>query len=150
MNGYKDLIAEARELAESVSQNAWTLLGGTFEDYHFLCRARTLVPELCDALEKALNEVGRLQEARRWVPTSERLPDKNGQYLCVCEGPITRQYFTLLGFNKRLEDVCEYEFEGVDRGGFYDYDREAGFFENTNVSYWMPLPEPPEKEGETK
>ena len=49
----------------------------------FISRSRTLIPALCDALEKANAEIARLREAQRWIPVSERLPTERGYYLVV-------------------------------------------------------------------
>lgn len=64
-----------------------------------------------------------------WIPCSERLPNEAGKYI-VCgrwhgEKPKTW--------------ICQFIIFG-DIGGF------ANHAENPPISFWMPLPEPPEKE----
>jgi len=150
----KDLIKEARELCEKATPGPWkvklhnedygqgygettffvdidgTLLkidiADTAEKYAkysalstFIARSRSLIPELCDALEKS-----------RWIPVSERLPEREGEYLVFCEG----------------EDMynCFYE-ETVGEFGSYNdcYDPktfgyvDSVWYKNETVTHWM-------------
>ena len=61
---------------------------------------------------------------QKWIPVSERLPKKNGTYL-VC---------TIHDFY-RTKNVAKASFRS---GGFYG---QGGHW--SNVTHWMPLPEPP-------
>lgn len=63
----------------------------------------------------------------RWIPVTERLPDVGKDVLCFCRANIS----LVLGRDGNLWR------EGADR--YY----MSGF-----VTHWMPLPEPPESEGE--
>lgn len=63
---------------------------------------------------------------QQWIPVSERLPERNGEYL-VC---------TIHDFYK-TKKVAKASFRR-NRGGFYG---NGGHW--SNVTHWMPLPEPP-------
>lgn len=84
--------------------------------------------EMC-AWRKELNEDGCefYSEGNRWIPVSERLPQKNGHYLCTVTKPqyIDRIYV-------RLNYWCG-RWYGCSRG---------------EVVAWMPLPEPYKVESE--
>jgi hypothetical protein len=70
----------------------------------------------------ALNEeVERLRELTRWIPVGERLPE-----------PLV--YVPVYGSGNH----------GFERGALSQF----GLFFPEWVTHWMPLPEPPEKDGE--
>ena len=66
----------------------------------------------------------------QWIPCSERLPDKKDDYLCSYNGCA-------------VVDICEYDPDRNEWGFFYD----GGWKVVSNVTAWMPLPEP-YKEGQ--
>lgn len=68
-----------------------------------------------------------------WIPCSERLPDKNGMYLC------SQNTYDIVT-NKKLIDIStEYvEF----------YDGKWMRAKNLVVTHWQPLPEPYQPKGE--
>jgi hypothetical protein len=70
--------------------------------------------------------------AGRWIPVSERLPDKEGSYL-VCS---TRNSVYVTHFH-------------TDRYFKNGYFRLAGFAVrgDSKITHWMPLPEPPKGEN---
>lgn len=74
-----------------------------------------------------------------WISVKEKLPKKNGKYLCCCGN----KYIRLLGFARSLYSVDRYTFANEHRSGFYDYDSEYGYYEWSGVTHWMPLPELP-------
>ena len=73
-------------------------------------------------------------EVPRWIPVTERLPEKGGDYLCYC----------------CIDGHIEYPFSMVLR--YYIVDENPHFqhecAHGLNVTHWMPLPTPP-KEGNT-
>lgn len=74
-----------------------------------------------------------------WVEVKERLPDKNGRYLCVLD-VWGHKHIIVLGFTLNLQEFDELDFKGATGAGFYDYDSEYGYFQRSNVTHWMPLP----------
>ena len=79
----------------------------------------------------------------KWIPVAERLPADGLASVLVCCGSPYRPYYDIARFAICLEDVDEFDFEGQKRSGFYSYDREYGYYEMSDVTHWMPLPEPP-------
>ena len=79
-----------------------------------------------------------------WTSVKERLPDKNGIYLCCYNAGGNHWYFMIKSFALDLESICSHDFYNMKRPGWYDFDFEYGHFERENIEYWMPLPEPPE------
>lgn len=129
-----DLITEARELCERATPGPWesgsygaVCLKSGFKlgniegsgNADFIARSRTLIPELCDALEKAEAEIARLREAQRWIPVTGRLPERHQTVLAHYEsGKITTDFYGNRGWT---------------------------FLNYGEVTHWMPLPEPPGK-----
>ena len=77
----------------------------------------------------------------RWIPVTERLPEKAGDYLCVCdEGE--EPCIVIIQYNDEQEafghEAAVYDPDSL---GFVDTE-----FEKWNVTHWMPIPEPPEVE----
>ena len=71
-------------------------------------------------------EVAALKERTRWIPVSERLPEKDGFYNVVMNGGVWGE-----------PDVWS-----ATSCGFYDgmWDEDG-----TTITYWMPLPEAPKE-----
>lgn len=66
---------------------------------------------------------GTLAERTQWISVKDRMPDKDGKYLCVWQG------------------------RSIDTGMFTNgHFRLYGEVKDKLVSHWMPLPKPPEKE----
>jgi hypothetical protein len=82
----------------------------------------------------------RLEDAHRWIPVYERLPEEGGDYLTTVKGIVSNRY-EILSFTKNLYKVDEYDFPDKKEPGWYFLDREYGFIEETDVIAWMPLPE---------
>ena len=68
-------------------------------------------------------------EGSRWIPVEERLPEENGRYLCCVKS------YAFPGYS--YWNILRY-----DKDGFH----ESGIYED-GVTHWMPLPEPPGKDG---
>ena len=70
----------------------------------------------------------------KWIPVTERLPDNDGEYL--------------VRFDNKAITNTEYE----SKYGSFGYwlaimwDEDADWYPYTNVTHWMPLPEPPKGE----
>jgi hypothetical protein len=104
-------------------------------------------------IEEALNIIDSLPTADvvpvEWISVKNRLPEKEGQYLCASYYKTTDSWHTnLYWFSKDLYKFNDLDFsdkKGV--SGFWDSDSEWGCCHHENVTHWMPLPEPPKKEG---
>jgi hypothetical protein len=89
-------------------------------DAAFIARSRTLIPELCDALEKA--------EAVMWIPITERLPEQHVDVLvCGTEAINNVKYLCVV--------KC------LDGNVFRPLSAPS-----VTWTHWMPLPAPPENE----
>ena len=69
----------------------------------------------------------------RWIPVTERLPEKNGKYLCN-----VKRFGQYAGMQYYYVDVLVFQ--------------EDSFFEDgigtERVTHWMPLPTPPKEDAE--
>lgn len=84
-----------------------------------------------------------------WIPVSEKLPNKDGDYLVYTEWRFGGTYLpniSIASFATNLHKVDDEDFPCPDykRPGWYDYDGEdATYYELSDITYWMPLPIPP-------
>lgn len=86
-----------------------------------------------------------------WIPVTERLPEDNGKYLTVFTVNTIppRPVIEVSCYAKDLYKIDKYDFQDKKKkSGFYQYDSEWGYFEMSDISHWMPLPQPPESEDE--
>ena len=76
-----------------------------------------------------------------WIKCSDKLPDKDGEYLVYISDRIWSGAMILWFTNdfSQLDDslYCPHK-------GFYENDPEYGYMEYKEVTHWMLLPEPPE------
>lgn len=80
-------------------------------------------------------------DCTRWVPVSERLPEVDGKYLTTIK-VFGSNYNEIRSFANSLYKIDKYDFSDKKGHGWYFYDSEYGYIEETNVIAWMPLPEP--------
>ena len=97
-------------------------------------------------LAELLKELKQLRKQTRWIPVSERLP-KDGVYLVTVERTLGKPRIETKSFAKDLNRVDDFDFS-EHKCGWYDYDSEYGYWEDTNVIAWMSLPEPYKAESE--
>ena len=102
-------------------------------------------------------EIERLQEAQRWIPVTERLPEP-GQYVL-----LLHNYHAMIGEHGEYESITVgYYHKPADRRakpyfyyvGVSDYGdmvRASSMCPGSEfITHWMPLPEPPEsRRGDT-
>ena len=71
---------------------------------------------------------------QKWIPVTERLPDKNGEYLCRW-------------VNKSVSDA-EYESTYGSFGYWFNFweDEYKEWISYDGITHWMALPEPPKGE----
>ncbi len=81
------------------------------------------IDEAADALEAQQKRIEELEQERRWIPVTERMP-KSGVRVIVCRGDKVEQG-VFLGVN----------------GWWKVYGTNT-----KSVTHWMPLPEPPKGE----
>ena len=87
------------------------------------------VLDACVLAVAALRE----QEQRRWIPVTEKLPEKHGRFICTYK------------FNSN----SEMQFAGVlEYYASCQYPHWQHESAGVIVTHWMPLPEPPKEESE--
>ena len=112
---YDELVKRLRKKAKAFDYDGWV---ETASDYE----------KAADAIEGLSHAVDQMTEWRknRWIPVTERLPEKTGKYL-VCGQWRGKPAETW---------VCEL----ISLGKIKGWANEA---RNPVVTHWMPLPEPP-------
>ena len=81
-----------------------------------------------------------------WISVKDKLPNKNGKYLCCWSGCINdKPCISIYSFATNLSRINKYDFQGKNRKGWYDYDSEWGYGEMCGVTHWMPLPKLPKE-----
>jgi len=89
----------------------------------------------CRLIEnEVINKLPSVQPEQRWIPVSERLPDKRGFYL------VTEKEYRV--GDKKHSGKFETKVSFVE---FREKWNRASFFE---ITAWMPLPEPYQEDGE--
>ena len=77
---------------------------------------------------------------QKWIPAS-KAPSEDGKYLVVCKSiGMGCNLMYIANYAKDLSSVDDYDFENEQRGGWYYYDSECGYFEMSDVIAYMPLP----------
>jgi hypothetical protein len=79
---------------------------------------------------------------QKWIPVSERLPEKDGKYQVYIDGHINKGIHHAY-FAKDARKVDKFDFRCRWKNVWYGYDNEWGHYEVDAVTHWMPIPEPP-------
>lgn len=89
------------------------------------------------AIGEAIDKLAAYEDAEekfRWIPVTERLPEKTNDYLvhvkCECDGNFVSAWEQVAWFCEKF---------------YWDHRYGDDVFEET-VTHWMPLPEPPKEE----
>lgn len=145
---YEELIQQAREIAAKATQGPWEagLYQSVSAAYYKICNAatdgdtafiaasRTLVPQLCDALETETARAEKAEAKNRWIPVSERLPEaseyRNGNRYKSMDSNELVPFL-----------VCCKDTELPFRA-FYDGRNWGDGWSKLDVICWMPLPAP--------
>ena len=72
-------------------------------------------------------------EKHKWIPVTERLPEKDGRYLTINEHGMVydaeySRFYKGFGEKNEFDDGTDY------------------FMQDIGITHWMPLPEPPKGE----
>lgn len=98
-----------------------------------------------DCLETAKRLYNAGYRKQEWIPVTERLPEKDGEYLALAKiGKLNLPI--ILCFAKDGRKIDEHDFEDMWENVWYEYDCEWGFVTKDFTTHWMPLPIPPETE----
>ena len=125
---YDELIEQLRHMAKiySICENENT------NEYKLSLQAADAIEDLQKRLDNAEIENIKLKEEfamyrgkHRWIPVTERLPDYQEDVLCNDDGKVIVGYYT------------------DDEIGWHD-----SHMYKIYPTHWMPLPQPPESEGE--
>lgn len=120
---YKELVKELRETSGDARDTLQWKAADAIE-------ARDKAAEEWEMLAESWRKACKALESRipRWIPVTERLPEKDGMYLV---------HGAWSASGRKVTDTCE----------FYVHD---GYFRaawNFDVTHWMPLPEQPKEES---
>lgn len=91
-------------------------------------KAAQAVSDACILAVEALRE----QEERRWIPVTERLPEKNRK--CICSYKFHA--------NSRIMFTGLLEYYATDPNPHWQHESDGVI-----VVHWMPLPEPPKEDA---
>ena len=83
----------------------------------------------------------------KWISVEDRLPE-NGRYLVFQKSFISGGHCDFATFTQCYSGLLGDPMNGKQL--WYKYDGEYGDYEVTNVTHWMPLPEPPKEDTNGK
>ena len=89
------------------------------------------------------------QPEQRWIPYSEnskKLPEDRQRCLVTIRDGREPE-IDIVGYATDLHTIDKYDLPDS-KPGWYGFDSEYGYYEQTGVTAWMPLPESYREEGE--
>ena len=86
----------------------------------------------CDGLLDGRRAALECVPLAKWIPVGERLPEKNGRYIC-------NYHF---GNNRDMTFTQVLDYYAIDTAPHFQHTLDGIM----KVTHWMPLPEPPEEE----
>ena len=113
----------------------------TYKEGIGICYDSALAKVIEDAYMTLKNGV----TVQKWIPVTERLPEKDGEYLVFEKSGYGTRTRTLR-FAKDGRKVDKYDFHREWKNVWFYYDSEWGHITIDTVTHWMPLPEPPKGE----
>lgn len=129
------------------------------------CCPTDMQKKAADAIEELKKAVIRLEDESgiydelptfyiyptKWIRVADRLPEDDNRKYLTASSSVTKPTTTLYDicwFAKDLYEVDRFDFPNEkNKPGFYKYDSEYGNYIISDITHWMPLPEPP-KDGE--
>lgn len=108
-----------------------------YSDVEIVCRC-DLEKMAAVAIRELLEENKRLREERRWIPTSERLPELDSEDFIHETVPVVEVLVMIEGATKSATLF-------FDGDVFFDL-KEDGEFIPYRVTHWKPMPKGPEAE----
>ena len=95
--------------------------------------------DVLNGMADTIVELERKLAEREWIPVSERLPEKPGQYLVFYHGVVIKNNIDLMWYGKPSMPNIEVNRK---KKYFYRSDSEWGDIIYDEVIAWMPLPDP--------
>lgn len=133
---YRDLVTALRkravDLPEKFSRNA--------ENIDLLMKAADAIESLSNAYQMMAEAYESEITKQKWIPVTERLPEKDIEVLVFAEGKIEGFFGdTVIAISKRYDFKIFTDSEGVEMWQSpWQY-----FLTDYEITHWMPLPEQP-------
>lgn len=108
-------------LAKETFKQDWENFGKEDDDY---IREKLALDNYCKGVEDVLKILGNMKQESRWIPATEKSPNKDGLYLVSVKNDHLRRY----------SKTCWYS--------------NKNWFARQDVVAWQPLPEPYKAENE--
>jgi len=121
-------------------------IGGALSELNNLLKADDIPVYYKPSIKAVVDTIvlSRSENPNKWIPVSERLPDKNGQYLVTTTSAWGTPLVIIRSFAQNLKKIDQYDFFHAKGCGWYDYDSEVGYWRDKGVKAWMEFhfPEP--------
>ena len=142
MSMITELIERLRQHADTFAKSGFAV-DGLVKDYR---EAADTIQLLSEKLHASQMERSSQYYHSGWIPVSERLPEKYGEYLVTWTADGLKRSFLCLAEC----EVLEYDHEKNRFNVKWTLDEYTEAYKNPMVTAWMPLPEPYKAESEDK